>query len=118
MKIILATNIAESSITVPDVQYVVDFCLQKEVCINTMSSLSRLGLVWASQASADQRKGRTGRVCNGFCFRLVPEHFFFQKMPKFATPELQRSPLERVVLRIKMLHEQEIDNLQYAQYQK
>ena len=70
-KIIIATNIAESSITVLGVEYVIDFCLSKEVRFDLRSKMENLELVWASKASCNQRAGRTGRVCDGTIIRLL-----------------------------------------------
>ena len=102
---IVSTNIAESSITVPDIVYVIDFCLSKETNYNPYNSMEKLELAWASQASSRQRSGRTGRVCNGFCFRLVPRVFFEDHLLAFTTPELLRSPLDKLILRIKTINE-------------
>lgn len=71
LKVIIATNIAESSITVFGVKYIIDFCLSKEVNFNQKSRMENLELVWASKASCEQRAGRTGRVCDGLVFRMV-----------------------------------------------
>ena len=70
-KIIISTNIAESSITVKGVKYVIDFCLNKEIRFDLNSRMENLELVWASKASCNQRAGRTGRVCDGSIFRLL-----------------------------------------------
>lgn len=104
VKVIVATNIAESSITVPGVKYIIDFCATKEVRYNPKSRLENLQLIWASQASCNQRAGRTGRVCDGFVFRMIEKEFFFS-LPKYSTPEIQRCSLDRLILRIKLLHE-------------
>ena len=76
IKLIIATNIAESSITVMGVRYVIDFCLSKEVNFDQKSRMENLELVWASQASCRQRAGRTGRVCDGLVFRMVEKCFY------------------------------------------
>ena len=110
-KVIVSTNIAESSITVPDIVYVIDFCLSKETNYNPYNSIEKLELCWESRASAVQRAGRTGRVCNGRCFRLVPEAFFFHQLLAFTTPELLRSPLDKLILRIKTINEDDPKNI-------
>lgn len=110
-KMIVSTNIAESSITVPDIVYVIDFCLSKETNYNPYNSMERLELSWESQASARQRAGRTGRVSNGFCFRLVPRLFFEEHLLAFTTPELLRSPLDKLILRIKTINEDDPKNI-------
>jgi ATP-dependent RNA helicase TDRD9 len=71
----VSTNIAESSITLNNVSYVIDFCCMKEIRYNSSSGLERLDLAWASKASLRQRSGRTGRVCNGFSIKLIPKYF-------------------------------------------
>ncbi|XP_075146643.1 tudor domain containing 9 protein spindle E [Haematobia irritans] len=102
-KVILATNIAESSITVPDVKYVIDFCLSKSMVTDSASNFSSLQLHWASKANCKQRSGRAGRVMNGRVYRLVPRYFYENNMNEFSIPEMLRCPLENVVLRAKLL---------------
>ena len=75
-KIILATNVAESSITIPDVTYVIDFCLTKKLNANKETNYVSLQLEWADRDSCKQRRGRCGRVGPGRCIRLVPEKFY------------------------------------------
>eukprot|EP00117_Sycon_ciliatum_P042977 scpid7995/ scgid0951/ Putative ATP-dependent RNA helicase TDRD9; Tudor domain-containing protein 9 len=102
-KVILATNIAESSITVPDVCYVIDFCLVKHLVLDDTTNYSALRTCWASRASLLQRQGRAGRVQSGHCYRLIPKKFFRESIPDYSVPEMQRQSLEQVVLRVKML---------------
>ncbi|XP_057664799.1 probable ATP-dependent RNA helicase spindle-E [Diorhabda carinulata] len=103
-KIILSTNIAESSITVPDSYYVIDFCMTKVMTVDPITKYSSLKLEWASHVSCDQRAGRVGRIGNGRVYRLVPSSFYNIKMPSKSIPEILRAPLERVVLQAKMLN--------------
>ncbi|XP_075145158.1 putative ATP-dependent RNA helicase spindle-E [Haematobia irritans] len=102
-KVILATNIAESSITVPDVKYVVDFCLTKVLVTDTVTSFTTLQLNWASKANCRQRSGRAGRVMNGRVYRLIPKTFYQNYLDEFSVPEMLRCPLESVVLKAKLL---------------
>lgn len=110
-RIFLCTNIAESSITVPDCLFVLDMCLtkvipsciSKEIEYNPKNLTEKLTLSWCSQASANQRTGRSGRICPGICFRLVPRFFFDERMRPFALCEMLRCPLEKIILRIKKL---------------
>jgi len=106
-KIIIATNIAESSITVPDVRYVVDFCLAKEIYCDTNTKLEGLRLNWASQSACVQRSGRAGRVQNGVCFRLIPSRFFEMEMNQQGTPEIQRTSLDHLILQVKVHRKEE-----------
>lgn len=127
-KIILATNIAESSITVPDVKYgmllypffsdfpifnrlgrisrilVIDFCLTRILVTDKETNFSSLRLSWASQNNCEQRAGRTGRVMPGKCFRLVTHEFYEKRMRKAAHPEIIHCPLEDIILKIKVLN--------------
>jgi HrpA-like RNA helicase len=97
-KVIIATNIAESSITIPDVKYVIDFMLTKELFYDPMTKCESLHLSWASKASSKQRSGRAGRVADGFAFRLCTDKFFKHTIQEYPKPEMQRCPLEKLVL--------------------
>lgn len=101
-KIILSTNIAESSITVPDIKYIIDFCLMKVLVADPYTNFTSLQLCWASKSNCKQRAGRTGRVCDGRVYRLVPDHFY-EMLPEDCPPEIKRCPLDRLVLLSKML---------------
>ncbi|KAM7364026.1 putative ATP-dependent RNA helicase spindle-E isoform 2-T2 [Cochliomyia hominivorax] len=102
-KVILATNIAESSITVPDVKYVIDFCLTKLLVTDTSTNFTKLEIQWASRANLKQRAGRAGRVMNGRVYRLIPRSFYDNFLEDFSKPEMLRCPLESVVLKSKLL---------------
>ncbi|KAG8449310.1 hypothetical protein GDO86_016093 [Hymenochirus boettgeri] len=102
-KIILSTNIAESSITVPDVKYVIDFCLTKTLVCDEETHYQSLRLNWASKTNCDQRKGRAGRVSKGYCYRLVRKDFWEKSIPENVVPEMLRSPLGNTVLKVKLL---------------
>lgn len=75
-KVILATNIAESSITVPNVGYVIDFCLTRILEADNSTGFQTLKLKWASKNSCRQRAGRTGRTCSGRVYRLIDRKNF------------------------------------------
>ena len=75
-KIILSTNIAESSVTIPDIEYVVDFCLTKYLTTASGSNMSTLQTDWASKQNCKQRAGRVGRVSPGRVYRLVHKNFY------------------------------------------
>ena len=100
-KIVIATNIAESSITIPNIDFVIDFCLMKEMEYSTTSDSEKLALKWCSKANCEQRSGRTGRIGEGFVFRLVTKEFY-EKLNNFPIPEILRTPLEKVILKIKV----------------
>ncbi|KAG9487928.1 hypothetical protein GDO78_007629 [Eleutherodactylus coqui] len=94
-KIILSTNIAETSITVNDVVFVIDSGKVKEKSYDALNHVTMLKMVWISKASAIQRKGRAGRCQPGVCFRLF-SRLRFQNMLEFQTPELLRMPLHQI----------------------
>uniref|UniRef100_A0A8C3AU14 RNA helicase n=1 Tax=Cyclopterus lumpus TaxID=8103 RepID=A0A8C3AU14_CYCLU len=101
-KIILSTNIAETSITINDVIFVIDSGKVKEKSFDTLSHVSMLKTVWISKASALQRKGRAGRCRPGICFRLF-SRLRFKNMLEFQVPQLLRMPLQELCLQTKLL---------------
>lgn len=96
-RIVLATNVAESSVTVPGIVGVVDTGLARISRYSPRARIQRLPIEDVARASADQRAGRCGRVAPGVCIRLY-EQADLEKRPAFATPEIQRSNLAAVVL--------------------
>lgn len=98
-KIVVATNVAETSITIPGIRYVVDTGLARLSQYNPRTRTEGLPVVSISRASADQRKGRCGRVGPGICIRLYAEEDY-QARPAFTPPEIQRSNLAEVILRM------------------
>ncbi|KAI5643102.1 helicase associated domain (HA2) domain-containing protein [Phthorimaea operculella] len=124
-KIILATNIAESSITVPDIKYVIDYCLIKQLVADPSTNFTSLQLTWASKTNCEQRAGRAGRVRDGRVYRLVSDKHYragragrvrdgrvyrlvsdkhYENFNEECRPEILRCPLERLVLLAKMLN--------------
>ncbi|KAK9122915.1 hypothetical protein Sjap_012517 [Stephania japonica] len=101
-KIVLATNIAESSITIDDVVYVIDCGKAKETSYDALNKLACLLPSWISKASAHQRRGRAGRVQPGVCYRLYPK-MIHDAMPQYQLPEILRTPLQELCLHIKSL---------------
>jgi ATP-dependent RNA helicase HrpA len=101
-RIVLATNVAETSLTVPGVRYVVDTGLARVKRYSYRSKVEQLRVENISQASAKQRSGRCGRVARGVCIRLYAEEDFNSR-PAFTDPEVLRSSLANVILRMKSL---------------
>ncbi|HEY0944467.1 MAG TPA: ATP-dependent RNA helicase HrpA [Opitutaceae bacterium] len=99
-KIIVATNIAETSLTIPGIRFVVDTGLARVSRYAAQARTRRLPIEAIAQSSADQRKGRAGRVAEGVCIRLYSEKDFNER-PRFAQPEIQRANLADVILRMK-----------------
>ncbi|XP_072756559.1 probable ATP-dependent RNA helicase spindle-E isoform X2 [Anoplolepis gracilipes] len=102
-RIILSTNVAESSITVPDIKYVIDFCLVKLLEVDPTTQYQSLKLHWASKTNCMQRAGRAGRVMNGRVYRLVPKAFYDNMLNNESTPEILRAPLANIIIRAKIL---------------
>ncbi|KAF7688481.1 3'-5' RNA helicase YTHDC2 isoform X2 [Silurus meridionalis] len=101
-KIILSTNIAETSITVNDVVFVIDSGKVKEKAYDVLNHVTMLKMVWISKASALQRKGRAGRCRPGICFHLF-SRLRFNNMLEYQVPQLLRMPLQELCLHTKIL---------------
>ncbi|KAM7174406.1 ATP-dependent RNA helicase DHX30 isoform 3-T5 [Macrochelys suwanniensis] len=100
-KIVLATNIAETSITINDIVHVVDSGTHKEERYDLKTKVSCLETVWVSKSNVVQRRGRAGRCQSGFAYHLFPRSRL-DKMPTFQVPEILRTPLENLVVQAKI----------------
>ncbi|NLL14600.1 MAG: ATP-dependent RNA helicase HrpA [Fibrobacter sp.] len=98
-KIVVATNIAETSITVPGIRFVIDSGLARMLSYEPSIGFTRMPIVRISKASAQQRAGRCGRVSSGVCIRLYSEQDFLSR-PNFTTPEIRRTNLAGVILKM------------------
>ncbi|MGB2186797.1 MAG: ATP-dependent RNA helicase HrpA, partial [Akkermansiaceae bacterium] len=101
-RVVLATNVAETSLTIPGIVYVIDSGLARVSRWNPARQIQRLQVEQISQASARQRRGRCGRVCEGVCVRLYSEEAL-ESADEFTDPEIRRSSLAGVILRMKSL---------------
>ncbi|XP_024045823.1 DExH-box ATP-dependent RNA helicase DExH5, mitochondrial isoform X2 [Citrus clementina] len=101
-KIVLATNIAETSITINDVVFVIDCGKAKETSYDALNNTSCLLPSWISKVSAQQRRGRAGRVQPGECYRLYPR-CVYDAFAEYQLPEILRTPLQSLCLQIKSL---------------
>ncbi len=113
-KIVIATNIAETSLTIPGIRYVIDAGLARISRYNPRTRTKRLPVEPVSQSSANQRKGRAGRVEDGVCIRLYSEEDFNAR-PAFTQPEIQRANLAEVILRMKAFHLGDIETFPFVQ---
>ncbi|CAK4222746.1 unnamed protein product, partial [Aphanomyces euteiches] len=100
-KIILSTNIAESSVTIPDVTHIINTGLEKQIVMHSQSHSEILVRSWCSRASVKQRSGRAGRIQPGVAYHLFTKQFMETCMDEYTTPELLRKPLDKVVLQLK-----------------
>ena len=100
---IVATNVAETSLTIPGVRYVVDCGRSKEKKYNEEDGVQSFEVGWISKASADQRSGRAGRVGPGHCYRLYSSAVYERDFDQFSSPEILRTPVESVVLQMKSM---------------
>ncbi len=98
-RVILSTNVAETSLTVPGIRYVIDPGMARISRYSVRSKVQRLPIEPISQASANQRKGRCGRVAEGICFRLYSEEDFLGR-PEFTDAEIRRTNLAAVILQM------------------
>ena len=113
-RIVLATNVAETSLTVPGIRYVVDTGLARVKRYSYRNKVEQLQVESISQAAANQRAGRCGRVADGICIRLY-EETDYQARARFTDPEILRASLASVILRMKSLHLTAIESFPFLE---
>ncbi|MGS0740758.1 ATP-dependent RNA helicase HrpA [Glaciimonas sp. GG7] len=113
-RIVLATNVAETSLTVPGIRYVVDAGLARVKRYSYRNKVEQLQIEPIAQSAANQRAGRCGRVAAGVCIRLYDEKDYLQR-PKFTEPEIMRSSLASVILRMKSLHLTDVETFPFIE---
>ena len=113
-RIVLATNVAETSLTVPGIRFVIDPGLARISRYTARGKVQRLPIEKISQASADQRKGRCGRVADGICIRLYSEEDFLSRA-RFTEPEILRTNLASVILQMKAFGLGEIERFGFIE---
>ncbi|MGB9109497.1 MAG: ATP-dependent RNA helicase HrpA, partial [Telluria sp.] len=113
-RIVLSTNVAETSLTVPGIRYVVDSGLARVKRYSYRNKVEQLQVEPIAQSAANQRAGRCGRVADGVCIRLYEEQDFLQR-PKFTEPEILRSSLAAVILRMKSLHLTDVETFPFVE---
>jgi ATP-dependent helicase HrpA len=113
-RIVLATNVAETSLTVPGIRYVIDTGLARVKRYSYRNKVEQLQIEKVSQAAARQRAGRCGRVAAGVCIRLYDE-LDFNSRPPFTDPEILRSSLAGVILRMKSLRLSDVENFPFIE---
>ena len=111
-RVVVATNIAETSLTLPRIRFVIDTGLARMSRYNPRTRTKRLPVESISQSSANQRAGRAGRLQDGICIRLYSQEDF-EKRPRFTQPEIQRANLAEVILRMKAFRLGEIETFPF-----
>jgi ATP-dependent RNA helicase DHX37/DHR1 len=111
--VILATNVAETSLTIPGIRYVFDCGRSKERKYDRTTGVQSFEVGWISKASASQRAGRAGRTGPGHCYRLYSSAVYEHDFPEFAEPEILRMPIEGVVLQLKAMNLQHVVNFPF-----
>ncbi|KAA8912256.1 hypothetical protein TRICI_003536 [Trichomonascus ciferrii] len=100
---VVATNVAETSLTIPGIRYVVDCGRSKERHYDEVTGVQSFKVGWVSKASADQRAGRAGRTGPGHCYRIYSSAIYESDFEQFASPEIMRMPVEGVALQMKAM---------------
>ncbi|KAL7915365.1 P-loop containing nucleoside triphosphate hydrolase protein [Trichoderma velutinum] len=112
-QIILATNVAETSLTIPGTRFVFDCGRSKERNYDRLSGVQSYEIGWISKASASQRSGRAGRTGPGHCYRLYSSAVYERDFQEFSDPELLRMPIEGIVLQLKAMNLQNVVNFPF-----
>ena len=112
-RIVVSTNVAETSLTIPDVKYVIDTGRVKRRLIDRVTGVSTFKIDWCSQASAEQRAGRAGRTAAGHVYRLYSSSVFLNEFPKHTEPEILQCPLDDLYLQMKCMNIQNVSNFPF-----
>ncbi|XP_066144802.1 probable ATP-dependent RNA helicase kurz [Euwallacea fornicatus] len=110
---IVSTNVAETSLTIPNIKYVVDSGKAKVKLYDKITGLTTQVVTWTSKASANQRAGRAGRTGPGHCYRLYSSAVFNDEFFEFSSPEIQQKPVDDIYLQLKCMHVQKIMNFPF-----
>lgn len=110
---VVATNIAETSLTIPGIRYVIDCGRSKERKYNKETEIQSFEVEWISKASSDQRAGRAGRTGPGHCYRLFSSAVYEDFFNKFSEPEILRTPVETTVLSMKSMGIEQVVNFPF-----
>lgn len=111
--VVISTNVAETSLTIPNIRYVVDCGMAKERTYDQSSNIQSFDVSWISKAAALQRAGRAGRTGPGHCYRLYSSNVFETCFPQHGTPEILRTPIEGIVLQMKSMNIDQVVNFPF-----
>ncbi|KAI4504513.1 hypothetical protein M0802_000063 [Mischocyttarus mexicanus] len=110
---VVSTNVAETSLTIPNIKYVIDSGRCKMRMYDKVTGVSTYHICYTSKAAANQRAGRTGRVASGHCYRLYSSAVFNDQFPKFSVSEIQRKPVDDLVLQMKVMNINKVVNFPF-----
>ncbi|XP_014248121.1 probable ATP-dependent RNA helicase kurz [Cimex lectularius] len=110
---VVATNVAETSLTIPGIKYIVDTGKVKTKLYDKATGVTAFSVVWTSKSGANQRAGRAGRTGPGHCYRLYSSAMFNDEFEEWAVPEMQKRPVDELVLQMKSLGIQRVVNFPF-----
>lgn len=110
---VIATNVAETSLTIPNIKYVIDSGRQKTKFYDKVTGVNAFTVTFTSKAAADQRAGRAGRVAPGHCYRLYSSAIFNDEFVGFSPPEIQQKPIDGLVLQMKAMGIDKVSNFPF-----
>lgn len=110
---IVSTNVAETSLTIPNIKYVIDSGKTKQKLYDKLTGVNSFVITWTSKASADQRAGRAGRLGPGHCYRLYSSAVFNDEFPQFTTPEIKQKPIDDLFLKLKNMKIHKVINFPF-----
>lgn len=110
---VIATNVAETSLTIPGIKYVIDSGRQKSKFYDKVTGVNAFMVTFTSKAAADQRAGRAGRVAPGHCYRLYSSAVFNDEFVGFSKPEIQEKPIDGLVLQMKAMGIDKVSNFPF-----
>lgn len=110
---VVSTNVAETSLTIPNIKYVVDTGKAKVKLYDKLTGVTSYMVTWTSKASANQRAGRAGRLGPGHCYRLYSSAVFNDTFKEFSVPEIQQKPVDDLYLKMKCMHIDKVINFPF-----
>jgi ATP-dependent RNA helicase DHX37/DHR1 len=110
---VIATNVAETSLTIPGIKYVIDSGRHKSKFYDKVTGVNAFQVTFTSKAAADQRAGRAGRVAPGHCYRLYSSAVYNDEFVGFSQPEIQQKPIDGLVLQMKAMGIDKVDNFPF-----
>ncbi|KAG5673670.1 hypothetical protein PVAND_003696 [Polypedilum vanderplanki] len=110
---VVATNVAETSLTIPNIKYVVDSGKQKTKFYDKVTGVNTFVVTYTSKAAADQRAGRAGRIGPGHCYRLYSSAVYNNEFVQFSSPEIQQKPIDGLVLQMKSMGIEKVVNFPF-----